>query len=64
MSRLLQQRGTVLNRRQELPEEAFVSADDLRAVWEAGGRGGRDQVAPIVTISSCWDSREHPDPSG
>ncbi|CAK0886995.1 unnamed protein product [Prorocentrum cordatum] len=62
MSWLLQQRGTVLKRRQELPEEAFVSADELRAVWEAGGRGGQDQVAPIITISFCWDSREHPDP--
>ncbi|CAK0813497.1 unnamed protein product, partial [Prorocentrum cordatum] len=61
---LQQQRGTVLKRRQELPEEAFVSADELRAVWEAGGRGGKDQVAPIVTISFCWDSREHPDPNG
>ncbi|CAK0809093.1 unnamed protein product, partial [Prorocentrum cordatum] len=64
MTWLLQQRGTVLKRRQELPEEAFVSADELRAIWEAGGRGGRDQVAPIVTISFCWDSREHPDPDG
>ncbi|CAK0829152.1 unnamed protein product [Prorocentrum cordatum] len=64
MSWLLQQRGTVLHRRQELPEEAFVSPDELRAVWEAGGRGGLDQVAPIVTISFCWDSREHPDPNG
>ncbi|CAK0824826.1 unnamed protein product [Prorocentrum cordatum] len=64
MTWLLQQRGTVLKRRQELPEKAFVSADELRAVWEAGGRGGKDQVAPIVTISFCWDSREHPDPDG
>ncbi|CAK0801256.1 unnamed protein product, partial [Prorocentrum cordatum] len=64
MTWLLQQRGTVLKRRQELPEEAFVSADELRAVWEAGGRGGKDQVAPIITISYCWDAREHPDPNG
>ncbi|CAK0905713.1 unnamed protein product [Prorocentrum cordatum] len=64
MSWLLQQRGTVLKRRQELPEEAFVSADELRAVWDASGRGGRDQVAPIISISFCWDSREHPDPNG
>ncbi|CAK0871844.1 unnamed protein product [Prorocentrum cordatum] len=64
MSWLLQQRGTVLNRRQELPEEAFVSADELRAVWKAGGRGGLDGVAPIITISFCWDAREHPDPNG
>ncbi|CAK0884234.1 unnamed protein product [Prorocentrum cordatum] len=64
MSWLLQQRGTVLKRRQELPDEAFVTADELRAVWEASGRGGRDHVAPIITISFCWDSREHPDPKG
>ncbi|CAK0824196.1 unnamed protein product, partial [Prorocentrum cordatum] len=64
MSWLLQQRDTVLKRRQELPEEAFVSADELRAVWEASGQGGKDHVAPIITISFCWDSREHPDPKG
>ncbi|CAK0848214.1 unnamed protein product [Prorocentrum cordatum] len=65
MSWLLQQRGTVLKRRQELPEEAFVSAGELRAIWEASGRGGEwDKVAPIITISFCWDSREHPDPNG
>ncbi|CAK0857612.1 unnamed protein product [Prorocentrum cordatum] len=64
MSWLLQQRGTVLKRRQELPEEAFVSAGELRAIWEASGRGGVDKVAPIITISFCWDSREHPDPNG
>ncbi|CAK0846032.1 unnamed protein product, partial [Prorocentrum cordatum] len=64
MSWLLQQRGTVLKRRQELPEEAFVSAGELRAIWEASGRGGADKVAPIITISFCWDSREHPDPNG
>ncbi|CAK0808858.1 unnamed protein product [Prorocentrum cordatum] len=31
---------------------------------QAGGRGGKDQVAPIITISYCWDAREHPDPNG
>jgi hypothetical protein len=40
MSWLLEQGGTVLGKRQQLPEEAFVSAEELRAVWEAGGRGG------------------------
>jgi len=64
MSWLLQQQGKVLKRRQELPEEAFVPADELRNVWEAGGRGGKDAVAPIITISFCWDTREHPDPKG
>jgi len=64
MSWLLQQRGTVLKRRQELPEEAFVPAGELRQVWEAGERGGRDKVAPIITISFCWDTRDHPDPTG
>ncbi|CAK0847120.1 unnamed protein product, partial [Prorocentrum cordatum] len=61
---LLQQRGTAPKGRQELLEKAIVSAEELRAVWEAGGRGGKDQVAPIITISFCWDSREHPDPKG
>ena len=32
-------------------------------MWEEGGRGGeRDKVLPVVTISFCWDTREHPDP--
>ncbi|CAK0809927.1 unnamed protein product [Prorocentrum cordatum] len=52
MSWLLQQRGSVLRRRQELPEE------------EAGGRGGCGKVAPMIAMSFCWDAREHPDPEG
>ena len=31
-------------------------------MWEESGRGGRDKLLPVVTISFCWDSREHPDP--
>ncbi|CAK0809624.1 unnamed protein product [Prorocentrum cordatum] len=50
---LVQQCGTVLKRRQELPEETFVSAGELRAVWDDGERGGRDKVAPIIAISFC-----------
>jgi len=40
MSWLLQQRGTVLKRRQELPEEAFVPAEELRNLWRRQGQGG------------------------
>ena len=47
---------------QELPDEAFVSSEELRAVWDEGGRGGYDEVLPVVTISFCWDTRDHPDP--
>ena len=31
-------------------------------MWEESGRGGSDKLLPVVTISFCWDSREHPDP--
>ncbi|CAK0825261.1 unnamed protein product [Prorocentrum cordatum] len=64
MSWLLQTGEQVLKRRQELPERAFISAEELHDVWEKGGRGGADKVLPIVTISFCWDTREHPDPTG
>ena len=49
---------------EELPEEAFISSEELRCMWEESGRGGRDKLLPVVTISFCWDSREHPDPKG
>ena len=65
MSRLLEQRGTVLKMRQELPERAFVPASELRKVWDASGQGGvYDQVAPVITILFCWDTPKHPDPEG
>ncbi|CAK0897862.1 unnamed protein product [Prorocentrum cordatum] len=64
MSWLLQMEENVLKRRQELPDNAFVSAEELRDVWEDGRRGGPDRALPIVAVSACWDTREHPDPTG
>ena len=53
--------GGVLRRRQELPEEAFITVDELKALY---GEGNRDGVLPIVGISFCWDTPPHPDPRG
>ena len=51
----------VLARRQELPEEAFVSVDELKQLY---GEGNKDRVLPIVAISFCWLTATHPDPQG
>lgn len=60
MSWLLKQRGIPLQRRQELPEEAFLGAGELRHGWERSWM--RDEVLPIIVVSSRWDSPSHPDP--
>ena len=61
--------GRVLPRRQEVPEEAFLSVDELRKLWDRSGptwshHGNPDGVLPIVVISFCWLSASHPDPEG
>ena len=47
---------------EELPEEAFISSQELTRVWEKSGSGGKDKVLPVIAISFCWDTRDHPDP--
>ena len=42
----------ILPRKQELPEEAFMSVQELKDIY---GDGNRDGVLPIVVISFCWD---------
>jgi len=65
MSWLLEQRDLILPKRQDLPEEAFISPERLRRVWNKSGKGGEhDWVLPIVAVSSAWDTPEHPDPTG
>ena len=42
--------GKVLPRRQELPEEAFITLEELQHMY---GEGNRDGVLPIIAISFC-----------
>ena len=53
--------GGILPRRQDLPEEAFISVEELKQLY---GDGNRDGVLPIVVISFCWLTPPHPDPEG
>ena len=79
LSWLLQQarRGAVLPRRQELPEEAFLSEAEVRALPRGHvGEGGEtcgcnmtdekraDKPLRILAISYGWLTPEHPDPNG
>jgi hypothetical protein len=80
LSWLLKQarRGAVLPRRQELPEEAFLSEAEVRAlprghVGESGETCGgccltddwrADKPLRIIAISYGWLTPEHPDPDG
>jgi len=54
-----------LPRRQDLPEEAFIAADEVRALQP---RSPNDDLAArrvaVVAVSYCWFTREHPDPDG
>ena len=53
--------GKVLSRRQELPEEAFITLAELKQLF---GEGNKDGVLPIIAISFCWLTPAHPDPDG
>ena len=57
----LAKEGGVLCRRQELPPEAFIGVEELKSLY---GDGNRDGVLPILSVSFCWDTPQHPDPSG
>ena len=48
-----------LPRRQEMPEEAFISVEELKGMY---GSGNSDGVLPIVAVSYCWLTPNHPDP--
>lgn len=61
----LAKEGGVLKRRQELPAEAFIGADELLVVYESPGLlNDRDNVLPIIAISHTWCTPSHPDPHG
>ena len=53
-----------LPRRQDLPEEAFVNVDDLEEMYDDFGAKSADLVLPIIAISYCWLTPDHPDPRG
>ena len=63
MSWLIQhaKKNDILPRRQEMPEEAFISVQELKDLY---GEGNNDGVLPIIAISFCWDTASHPDPRG
>lgn len=50
--------------RQDCPPEAFWQAGDLQRVVNIS-RTMQDPIAvPVVALSYCWETAEHPDPSG
>ena len=51
----------MLCRRQELPPDAFIGVEELKSLY---GDGNRDGVLPVLSVSFCWDTPPHPDPSG
>jgi hypothetical protein len=61
--------GSVLPRRQDCPEEAFLSLEQLQSLHDhsnavpINGCTGRKRL-PVVVISHSWRSRGHPDPEG
>lgn len=57
----LSKAGKTLCRRQELPEKAFITIEELQDLF---GDGNGDHVLPIIAISSVWLTKVHPDPNG
>jgi len=65
----LWKQGKVLARRQELPDDFFLTAEQVEELWknsglEEEGGGNYDGVLPIIVISFCWLSAAHCDPDG
>lgn len=63
-----QRRSCILPRRQEMPEAAFISMDELKLL-EASLRGAHNRMAgssrvAVVGVSYCWRTADHPDPTG
>jgi hypothetical protein len=66
---LAQPEGFVLGRRQELPPEAFISPDELRAIYEASNaipstEANQPKRMPIISVSHFWRKKQHADPQG
>ena len=50
--------GSILNHRQALPKEAFLSLADLVEATTGGG------ALPVAALSYPWLTKDHPDPRG
>ena len=44
-----------------MPPDAFIGVEELKSLY---GDGNRDGVLPVLSVSFCWDTPPHPDPSG
>lgn len=56
--------GQALPRRQALPAAARVSASLVRQWLDAAASNVRAAVLPIIAVSYCWGSPDHPDEGG
>lgn len=66
--------GKVLPRRQDLPPGAVLTAEAIQQIYEASAEGdslgrhryrrGDSAALPVIAISYCWLTFEHPDPRG
>lgn len=60
--------STVVPRRQELPDLAFMPVPALRAIHANASNmltsPSFDGLVPIVAVSACWVRTEHADPTG
>ena len=59
----LWKQGKVLARRQELPDDFFLTAEQVEELFKGAG-SNPDKVLPIIVISFCWLSAAHCDPDG
>ena len=56
--------GKPLPRRQDLPPEAIIDCEALTEIHARADPEVRESVLPIVAVSYCWHTPEHPDPNG
>lgn len=59
---LEQELGCVLPSRRHLPPQAFVTCAELLQSYER--RNLLLDVFPLIAVSHCWRTKEHPDPEG
>jgi len=55
--------GARLARRQDLPEEAFISLAELKAMYDMSdnhGHGNGPKYAPVIALSHFWRTKKHP----
>ena len=54
--------GTVLQKRGEMPEEAYISVAELRSIYEKAQL--KHKSLPFISLSHYWRTKSHPDPEG